>query len=104
MNARDFDKMIDELKESCVEICTGNYYCDKCLEFDDVLEILRRYIIPDKDEELTTNPSYKEWSQEDFLKQRDKYKKDYQDFCERYEKERNEIRFRTLDRDTDNFS
>lgn len=57
-----------------------------------------------KEDEWATDPIYEEWSQEEFLKQRDNYRKDYQDFCERYAKERNEIRFRTLDRDTDNFS
>ncbi len=36
--------MVDELIESCFEISSGNYYNDKCLEFDDVLEILQKYI------------------------------------------------------------
>lgn len=44
MNENIFDKMIDELIESCFEIHAGNYYNDRCLEFDDVLEILQKYI------------------------------------------------------------
>ncbi len=44
MNKSEFDNMIDELIESCFEIHAGNYYNDRCLEFDDVLEILEKYI------------------------------------------------------------
>ena len=39
-----FDSMIDDLIESCFEIESGNYYCDRCLEFDEVLNILNIYI------------------------------------------------------------
>ena len=48
MNKEHFDKMIDELIESCFEIESGDYYCDRCLEFDDVLKILQNYINEEK--------------------------------------------------------
>lgn len=44
MNENEFNKMVDELIESCFEIHAENYDNDRCLEFDDVLEILQKYI------------------------------------------------------------
>lgn len=44
MNDKVFDEIIDKLKELCFEIEAGEYYCDKCLEFDDVLEVLNEKI------------------------------------------------------------
>ena len=44
MNDKVFDEIIDKLKELCFEIEEGEYYCDKCLEFDDVLEVLNEKI------------------------------------------------------------
>lgn len=44
MAEKVFDEIIDKLKELCFEIETGEYYCDKCLEFDDVLEVLNEKI------------------------------------------------------------
>ena len=44
MNDKVFDEIIDKLKELCFEIEVGEYYCDKCLEFDDVLEVLNQKI------------------------------------------------------------
>ena len=44
MDKNNFDKMVDELIESCFEVATENYYNDRCLEFDDVLDILQKYI------------------------------------------------------------
>lgn len=44
MTEKEFDEIIDELKELCFEVEAGEYYCDKCLEFDDVLEVLNKKI------------------------------------------------------------
>ena len=44
MNDKVFDEIIDKLKELFFEIEVGEYYCDKCLEFDDVLEVLNEKI------------------------------------------------------------
>lgn len=44
MTDKVFDEIIDKLKELCFEIEAGEYYCDKCLEFDDVLEVLNEKI------------------------------------------------------------
>lgn len=44
MTEKEFDEIIDKLKELCFEVETGEYYCDKCLEFDDVLEVLNEKI------------------------------------------------------------
>lgn len=44
MTEKEFEEVIDELKELCFEIESGEYYCDKCLEFDDVLGVLNNRI------------------------------------------------------------
>lgn len=44
MTEKEFDEIIDELKELCFEVEAGEYYCDKCLEFDEVLEVLNKKI------------------------------------------------------------
>ena len=44
MTKKEFNEVIEELKELCFEIEAGEYYCDKCLEFDDVLEVLNKKI------------------------------------------------------------
>ena len=44
MTEKEFEKIIDELKELCFEVEVGEYYCDKCLGFDDVLEVLNNRI------------------------------------------------------------
>ena len=44
MTDKEFDEIIEELKELCFEVNAGEYYCDKCLEFDDVLEVLNEKI------------------------------------------------------------
>lgn len=44
MTEKEFEEVIDELKELCFEVESGEYYCDKCLEFDDVLEVLNNRI------------------------------------------------------------
>lgn len=44
MTEREFKEIIDELKELCFEVEAGEYYYDKCLEFDDVLEVLNNRI------------------------------------------------------------
>lgn len=44
MTEREFEEIIDELKELCFEVEAGEYYCDQCLEFDDVLEVLNNRI------------------------------------------------------------
>lgn len=44
MNEDKFDEMIDELIDSCFEIHSGNYDSDRCLELDDVVEVLEKYI------------------------------------------------------------
>ncbi len=45
MNENKFDVLIDDLIELCFEINSGNYYCDRVLEFDDVLELLERKLM-----------------------------------------------------------
>ena len=37
-------EMIGELIELCFEIESEEYYCDKCLEFDSVVEVLNKRI------------------------------------------------------------
>lgn len=44
-NEKEFDELVDELIELCFEIESGDYYCDRCLEFDDVLEILQSRLL-----------------------------------------------------------
>lgn len=44
MIEKEFDEIIDELKQLCFEVEAGEYYCDKCLEFVDVLEVLKEKI------------------------------------------------------------
>lgn len=44
MDKSQFDNMIDDLIESCFEIEAGKYYNDRNIEFDDMLEILLKYI------------------------------------------------------------
>lgn len=44
MTEKEFDEIIDELKELCFEIESGEYYCERCLEFDDVLKVLNERI------------------------------------------------------------
>lgn len=47
MNTKRFDKLVDKLIELCFEIDSGDYYCDRALEFDSVLEVLEEYIKED---------------------------------------------------------
>ena len=42
---KEFDELVDELVELCFEIESGDYYCDRCLEFDDVIEILQNKLL-----------------------------------------------------------
>lgn len=44
MTEKEFDEMIDELIELCFEVESREYYCDRCLEFDSVLEVLDKRI------------------------------------------------------------
>ena len=44
MTEKEFDEMIDELIELCFEVEAGDYYCDRCLEFDSVVELLDKRI------------------------------------------------------------
>lgn len=44
MDKKEFDEMIDEIIEICFEVDTGDYYCDRCIEFDHLIEILSKRI------------------------------------------------------------
>lgn len=44
MNEKEFDELINELRELSFEVEAGEYYCDMCLEFDDVLEVLKKKV------------------------------------------------------------
>ena len=44
MTEKEFNEVIEELKELCFEVEAGEYYCDRCLEFDDALEVLNKKI------------------------------------------------------------
>lgn len=44
MTEKEFDEMIDELIKLCFEVESGEYYCDRCLELDSVLEVLDKRI------------------------------------------------------------
>lgn len=44
MTEKEFDEMIDELIELCFEVENGEYYCDRCLEFDSVVKLLDKRI------------------------------------------------------------
>lgn len=39
----NINTLVDELIDNCFEIHSGNYSSDRCLELDDVLEILNKY-------------------------------------------------------------
>lgn len=39
----NINTLVDELIDNCFEIHSGNYNSDRCLELDDVLEILNKY-------------------------------------------------------------
>lgn len=40
MKKSEFNKLVDELIDLCFEVSCGDYYCDRVLEFDDVVELL----------------------------------------------------------------
>lgn len=40
MKKSEFNKLVDELIDLCFEVSYGDYYCDRVLEFDDVVELL----------------------------------------------------------------
>ena len=44
MTEKEFDEMIDELIELCFEVEAGEYYCDRYLKFDSVVELLDKRI------------------------------------------------------------
>lgn len=44
MTEKEFDRMISELRELSFEVDIGDYYCDSCLEFDDVIEVLNKWL------------------------------------------------------------
>lgn len=45
MSEKAFAEMVNELSELSFEIESGQYYCEKCLEFDDVLDVLNKRIM-----------------------------------------------------------
>ena len=44
MTEKEFNEIIEELRSLCFETEADMYYCDKCLEFDDVFEVLSKRI------------------------------------------------------------
>lgn len=44
MTEAEFNEMIEEFRSLCFETEADMYYCDKCLEFDDMYEVLNRRI------------------------------------------------------------
>lgn len=50
-----------------------------------------------KDDEWSTDPIYEQWSQDEYQKQREEYKRDFREYCEWREKEEKVIGFRILD-------
>lgn len=44
MTQKEYDSLIDDLIDLCFEIHSGNYYSDRCVELDDVLEVLDKHI------------------------------------------------------------
>ena len=44
MTEKEFNEMIDELLSLCFETEADKYYRDRCLDFDDVYEVLNRRI------------------------------------------------------------
>lgn len=44
MTQKEFDEMVDEIIEICFEVSMDNYYSDRCIEFDDLIEILSKRI------------------------------------------------------------
>lgn len=49
MKQSKFDKMVDELIELCFTVDTGNYYSDRNIEFDHMLETITKYIEIEED-------------------------------------------------------